>query len=183
MGLDVYVGSLTRYYSRDWEIFHNGSRVRLTELWLVFLFALGCPSFGPAPAGAADAAQDPVKLSFVFMGCNRIPHSDWKAIKHDEHLWDSSRLEEAPQVWQVVAGNAGSKLNSEWNPPGGHVHQFRSDQRLCQRKSRSRQLPKADAQAPAEILRKRSGITGSRPSATRGHPVSHREVIAISVRL
>ncbi|MGO9469180.1 MAG: metallophosphoesterase [Isosphaeraceae bacterium] len=63
---------------------HNGSRVPLTELWLVLLCALGCPSFGAAQAGAADAAQDPVKLSFVFMGCNRIQHSDWKTIKHDD---------------------------------------------------------------------------------------------------
>jgi hypothetical protein len=34
-----------------------------------------------------------------------------------EHLWDCSRLEKAPRVWQVIAGNAGSKLNKKWNPP------------------------------------------------------------------
>ena len=27
------------------------------------------------------------------------------------------RLDKAPQVWQVIAGNAGSKLNSRWKPP------------------------------------------------------------------
>ena len=36
-----------------------------------------------------------------------------------EHLWNCSRLEKAPQVWQVIVGNAGSKLNSKWNPRGG----------------------------------------------------------------
>jgi Calcineurin-like phosphoesterase len=30
------------------------------------------------------AAQDPIKLSFAFMGCNRIQHSDWKKIKDDD---------------------------------------------------------------------------------------------------
>ena len=29
-------------------------------------------------------AGDPVKLSFLFMGCNRIQHSDWKKIKEDD---------------------------------------------------------------------------------------------------
>ena len=41
-----------------------------------------------------------------------------------EHLWNCSRLEKAPQVWQVIAGNAGSKLNSKWNPPGGTFFGF-----------------------------------------------------------
>ena len=29
-------------------------------------------------------AGDPVKLSFLFMGCNRIQHSDWEKIKEDD---------------------------------------------------------------------------------------------------
>jgi hypothetical protein len=41
-----------------------------------------------------------------------------------EHLWNCSRLEKAPQVWQVIVGNAGSKLNSKWNPPGGTFFGF-----------------------------------------------------------
>jgi hypothetical protein len=41
-----------------------------------------------------------------------------------EHLWNCSRLEKAPQVWQVIAGNAGSKLNSKWSPPGGTFFGF-----------------------------------------------------------
>jgi Calcineurin-like phosphoesterase len=35
----------------------------------------------PGKAGGPGAEQDSVKLSFLFLGCNRIQHSDWKAIK------------------------------------------------------------------------------------------------------
>ena len=31
-----------------------------------------------------------------------------------EHLWDCSPLKDAPGVWQVIAGNAGSELNKKW---------------------------------------------------------------------
>jgi hypothetical protein len=41
-----------------------------------------------------------------------------------EHLWDCSRLAKAPRVWQVIAGNAGSKLNGRWDPPGGTFFGF-----------------------------------------------------------
>ena len=41
-----------------------------------------------------------------------------------EHLWECSRLKKAPQVWQVIAGNAGSKLNSKWDPPEGTFFGF-----------------------------------------------------------
>jgi hypothetical protein len=34
-----------------------------------------------------------------------------------EHLWDCCRLKHAPPVWQVIAGNAGSKLNKKWITP------------------------------------------------------------------
>jgi hypothetical protein len=34
-----------------------------------------------------------------------------------EHLWDRSPLEKSPKVWQVIAGNAGSKLNGKWTDP------------------------------------------------------------------
>jgi hypothetical protein len=39
----------------------------------------------PGKAGVLAAQQDSVKLSFVFMGCNRIQHHDWKAIKDTDH--------------------------------------------------------------------------------------------------
>ena len=41
-----------------------------------------------------------------------------------EHFFDCSRLEKAPQVWQVIAGNAGSKLNGKWDPTGGTFFGF-----------------------------------------------------------
>jgi hypothetical protein len=41
-----------------------------------------------------------------------------------EHLWDCSQLKQAPKVWQVIAGNAGSKLNGKWNPPDGTFFGF-----------------------------------------------------------
>jgi hypothetical protein len=41
-----------------------------------------------------------------------------------EHLWGCTRLDKAPRVWQVIAGNAGSQLNSQWNPPGGTFFGF-----------------------------------------------------------
>jgi hypothetical protein len=41
-----------------------------------------------------------------------------------EHLWACLRLDKAPKVWQVIAGNAGSKLNGKWSPPGGAFFGF-----------------------------------------------------------
>jgi len=39
---------------------------------------------GPGRSAASNAVYDPIKLSFLFMGCNRIQHADWKANKHDD---------------------------------------------------------------------------------------------------
>jgi hypothetical protein len=41
-----------------------------------------------------------------------------------EHLWDCAKLEKAPKVWQVIAGNGGSKLNGKWKPNGGTFFGF-----------------------------------------------------------
>jgi hypothetical protein len=41
-----------------------------------------------------------------------------------EHVWDSAPLAKAPKVYQVIAGNAGSQLNSKWSPPGGTYFGF-----------------------------------------------------------
>lgn len=35
------------------------------------------------------------------------------------HRWDSARLEGGEGVWQVVVGNGGSHLDTDWNPQGG----------------------------------------------------------------
>ena len=33
------------------------------------------------PGPRVSRASDPVTLTFVFLGCNRIQHADWKATK------------------------------------------------------------------------------------------------------
>jgi hypothetical protein len=77
------------------------SRVLRTGFCLVFLSVAGGPSFGQTRANSADRAQDPLKLSFVFMGCNRIQHSDWKTIKKDDP--SSANLPQLGQTFQDIA--------------------------------------------------------------------------------
>jgi hypothetical protein len=40
------------------------------------------------------------------------------------HEWDATQLGGAGGVWQVIAGNGGSQLESSWNPPGGPFYGF-----------------------------------------------------------
>src|SRR5271166_5719749 len=62
--------------------------VDFAVLPLVLFSVWGGPSLGQTQttpsAQPADTGSLTVKLSFVFMGCNRIQHSDWKKIReHD----------------------------------------------------------------------------------------------------
>ena len=73
-------------------MFRRAQRVYIdfAVLPLVLFSAWGGPCLGqtrasasaqPADTGSLSiprVADDPVKLSFLFMGCNRIQHSDWK---------------------------------------------------------------------------------------------------------
>ena len=72
--------------------------VDFAVLPLVLFSAWGGPCLGqtlasssaqPADTGSLSlprVAGDPVKLSFLFMGCNRIQHSDWKKIPSAREL-------------------------------------------------------------------------------------------------
>ena len=76
-------------------------RFPMGVLCLVLLCIAGIPSFGQAPANPMDPARDSVKLSFVFMGCNRIQHKDWKKIKTDDP--SSANLAQLRQTFQDIA--------------------------------------------------------------------------------
>ena len=65
-------------------ILKNIFSLRLRVLFLVFLCEAGRTSSGQLPANPMDPARDPVKRTFVIMGCNRIQHKDWKRIKADD---------------------------------------------------------------------------------------------------
>jgi Calcineurin-like phosphoesterase len=41
-----------------------------------------------------------------------------------EHLWQCEAFDKAPKVYQVIAGNGGSQLNSKWKPDGGTYYGF-----------------------------------------------------------
>ncbi|HEX3150565.1 MAG TPA: metallophosphoesterase [Gemmataceae bacterium] len=41
-----------------------------------------------------------------------------------EHLWQCDTFDKAPKVYQVIAGNGGSQLNSKWKPNGGTFYGF-----------------------------------------------------------
>lgn len=89
-------------------------RVGLGGFVLVLGMAWCVPGRGQAPLASAPskgapgaiegraAGQDPVKLSFLFMGCNRIQHSDWKKIKDDDP--SSANLPQFRQTAQDIAG-------------------------------------------------------------------------------
>ncbi|MFI5457519.1 MAG: metallophosphoesterase [Isosphaerales bacterium] len=82
-------------------ISHNGFRAPLVGLLLVLLCATGGPCLGQAQSGPTDPAQDSVKLSFVFLGCNRIQHKDWKKSKADNP--SSANLPQFHQTLQDIA--------------------------------------------------------------------------------
>jgi hypothetical protein len=82
-------------------ILKNIFSLRLRVLFLVFLCEAGRTSSGQLPANPMDPARDPVKRTFVIMGCNRIQHKDWKRIKADDP--SSANLPQLQQTFQDIA--------------------------------------------------------------------------------
>ena len=81
--------------------FRSSISFRLGFVALVFLCLAGSPAFGQSLTNPAGFARDPVKLSFVFMGCNRIQHKDWKKIKADDP--SSANLPQLQQTLHDIA--------------------------------------------------------------------------------
>ena len=78
-----------------------------------------------------------------------------------------TRLDESPGVWQVVAGNAGSQLNSKWDPPGGTYFGFSQIKVYASGKvglinHRRPTSPAGHFEGP--------GTPGPRPARSRGRP-------------
>ena len=82
-------------------VFKSVFRPSLFGLCLATMFPASGPAFGQARAEPAARAADPVKLTFVFMGCNRIQHKDWKKIKADDP--SSANLPQLRQTSKDVA--------------------------------------------------------------------------------
>src|SRR5208337_1409935 len=91
----------------------QGARVDFAVLPLVLFSAWGVACLGQTQASpsaqTADTgslsmprvAGDAVKLSFLFMGCNRVQHSDWKKIKEDDP--SSANLPQLQQSFKDIA--------------------------------------------------------------------------------
>src|SRR4051794_16624359 len=60
----------------------GGPRMRPHRCRFVLLALFAVAACGAAMAPAR--ADDPVSLSFVILGCNRIQHRDWKGIKDQD---------------------------------------------------------------------------------------------------
>ena len=67
----------------------------------LFLCVTASLALGQSLADSGGFARDPIKLSFVFMGCNRIQHKDWKKTKADDP--SSANLPQLQQTFHDIA--------------------------------------------------------------------------------
>ena len=81
-------------------IFRSSTWFPLGFVGMAFLCFAGSPALAESPTERAGFARDPVKLSFIFMGCNRIQHKDWKKIKADDP--SSANLPQLEQTFRDI---------------------------------------------------------------------------------
>lgn len=122
MGLDIYVGTLSRYYSGDWEtIVQQAARKQGVAVQVV------------RPARPADAVSDPEQIRSLVM--------QWQELLSEalaEHLeypveWDESTsapyFTDKPSwdCWADLLLWAAYEEHPEMEPPGGPVEDWRQD--------------------------------------------------------
>ncbi|MBV8076592.1 MAG: metallophosphoesterase [Planctomycetaceae bacterium] len=107
------------WIERDIRAAQANSRVRT-------IFLIGHKPIMEHPQAEEDAILNTTKHPFgdrlqaLFQANDKVR----AYLCAHEHLRECTRLDESPGVWQVVAGNAGSQLNSKWDPPGGTYFGF-----------------------------------------------------------
>ena len=94
-----------------------------------------------------------------------------------EHLWDCSQLKHAPKVWQVIAGNAGSKLNSKWDPTGGTFFGFSQINIYASGKVGLVNYRRPTPRPPQKYFEGAPVFTGGCPASAGGHAVCSWDMI------
>jgi hypothetical protein len=88
------------------------------------IFVLGHkPILGPIEAAEPGSAIiNPLGFQLNWL-LNRS-HKARAYISAHAHMWQAEQLGDSSAVWQVIAGNGGSKLEAGWKPRGGPYYGF-----------------------------------------------------------